>query len=340
MWYIFKEVPMKNIESMLFKTLGILLALSMVLLLSTATASAQTYPTRPIRFVVPVLPGGAQDIMARLIAPRLSKQLGVPVFVENHGGAAQILGSEIVARSAPDGHTLCLVSAGLAVTASFYKLPYDPVESFVPIAKVPSGDMLLVTHPSVPVNSVKDLIALAKKQPGKLIFASGGVGSFGHMAIELFKSMTGIDFKIVQFRAVAPAIVDVVGGHSQATITGGIAFVPYIKPGTLKALGMCGKTRSILFPDVPTIAEAGVPGFEASSWHGILVAAGTPQAIVDRLHNELSVILSSAEMKKQLAAQGAELDKMMTIAEFRSFIAAEVVKWQRVVKEANIKVEQ
>jgi tripartite-type tricarboxylate transporter receptor subunit TctC len=278
--------------------------------------------------------------MARLIGPPLSKRLGVPVIMENHGGAASIIGSEIVAKSAPDGYTLGIVSAAHAVAASFYKLPYDPVESFVPVAKVPGGPQVLVVHRSVTANSVKDFIALAKKQPGKLIFASPAAGSNAHMATELFKSMAGIDVKIVMFKGAGNAITDILGGHSHALISGGIAFPAYIKAGSLKALGICGTTRSILFPDVPTIAEAGVPGFEATTWYFILAAASTPQAIVDRLYREFSVILNSEEMHTQLAAQGAQMDEKMTLAEFRPFIAAEVAKWKRIVKEANIKVEQ
>jgi tripartite-type tricarboxylate transporter receptor subunit TctC len=330
---------MKNMKSMLFKTIGILLVLSMVFAFTTITATAQTYPTKPIRFIIPVPPGGINDIMARLIGPPLSKRLGVPVVMDNHGGASHILGTEIAAKSAPDGYTLVFISGAHTVTAAFYKLPYDPVKSFVPVAKVPGGDMLFVVHPSLRVNSVKDFIVLANKQPGKLIFASPAAGSNAHMSIELFKSMAGIDVKIVQFKGAGPAMTDLLGSHSHAMINSVASCLSHINSGKLRALATCGVKRSVVLPDVPTIAEAGLPGFEATTWYFILAADGTPQAIVDRLNKEFSVILSSAEMQVQLAAQGAEVDKM-TLAEFRPFIAAEVAKWKRIVKEANIKVEQ
>ncbi|MDI6809552.1 MAG: tripartite tricarboxylate transporter substrate binding protein [Candidatus Eisenbacteria bacterium] len=329
---------MRNMKSQLPKTFGIVLALSMLLAFTIAVASAQTYPTKPVRLIIPFPPGGSNDIVGRLIATQLTERLGKQVVAENHGGAGGVLGTEIAAKSAPDGYTLLIVSAAYAINPSLYKVPYDPVKSFVPVAILGTGPNVLVVHPSVPVNSVKDLIALAKKQPGKLTCAAAGVGSFQHLGTELFKSMAGIDFMIVQFKGGGPSMIDVLGGHTQFAIGSLIQFLPHINSGKLKALGTGGSKRSIVLPDVSTIAEAGVPGYEGNNWWGILAPAGTPQAIVDRLHKDLTVILTSAETQKQFLVQGAEVAQMGQ-AEFGRFITAETVKWARVVKEADIKAE-
>lgn len=325
-------------KSRLFNSLGVLLVLSIVLALSIGVASAQTYPTKPVRLIIPFPPGGSNDIVGRLIATKLSERLGKQVIAENHGGAGGVLGTEIAAKSEPDGYTLLIISAAYAMNPSLYKVPYDPVKSFVPVAMLGTGPNVLTVHPSVPVNSVKDLIALAKEKPGKLNFAAAGVGSFQHLGTELFKSLAGIDFMIVQFKGGGPSMIDVLGGHTQAAIGSLIQFMPHIKSGKLKALGTGGSKRSVVLPDVPTIAEAGVPGYEANNWWGVIAPAGTPKPIVDRLNKELTVILSSAETQKQFLAQGAEVVQM-GMAEFGSHIATETTKWARVVKEGNIKAE-
>jgi tripartite-type tricarboxylate transporter receptor subunit TctC len=219
-----------------------------------------------------------------------------------------------------------------------YKVPFDPIKSFVPVAKLGAGPSALVVYPGLPVNSVKDLIALAKEKPGTLNFAAAGVGSFQHLGTELFKMQAGIDIMIVQFKGGGPGVIDVMGGHTDASLGSLIMFMPHIASGKLKVLGTGGSKRSAALPDVPTIAEAGVPGYEANNWWGIMAPAGTPQAIVDRLHKEVSEILSLAETQKKLLSQGAEADQMSQ-AEFGTFIAAEMKKWERVVKEAKIKVK-
>jgi len=333
---------MPNMRSQSFKTFGMLLALSGILAVfaTMPVLAAESYPTKPVRLIIPFPPGGSNDIVGRLMAAKLSNHLGKQVVVDNRGGAGGVLGTEMAAKSEPDGYTLLICAAAHTVNASLHTLPYDPIKSFSPVAKLAIAPGVLAVHPSVPVNSVKELIALAKEKPGKLVFASVGVGTFAHLACEDFRSMAGIDFMIVQFKGGGPAMTDQLGGHSQLSFGSLIQTLPHIQSGKFRALGVGGSKRSPILPDVPTIAEAGVPGYEATTWYFILAAAGTPQVIVDRLNKEFSVILSSAEMQAQLAAQGARLDEKMTLAEFRPFIAAEVAKWKRVVKEANIKVEQ
>ena len=323
---------MRNILSLLCKTLGLLLALS------TAVAAAESYPSKPVRLIIPFPPGGSNDIVGRLIATKLTERLGKQVVVDNRGGAGGVLGTEMAAKSQPDGYTLLIVSAAYAFNPSLYKLPFDPEKSFVPVAKLASGPNSLVLHPSVPVNSVKDLIALAKEKPGKLLCAAAGVGSFQHLATELFKILAGVDFTIVQFKGGGPAMIDQLGGHSQISFGSLIQTLPHIQSGKFKVLGTGGVKRSPILPNVPTIAEAGVPGYEATNWWGILAPAGTPTPIVDRLNTELSAVLSSADVQKLFLTEGAEVDHLGP-AEFGPFIARETAKWARVVKEANIKVE-
>jgi tripartite-type tricarboxylate transporter receptor subunit TctC len=329
---------MKNKKPQPFKILGILLALSMLLTFPTAVLSSNVYPSKTVRLIISFAPGGSTDIIARLIATKLSERLAKQVVPDNRGGAGGTIGTEMVAKSEPDGYTLLFTSASHAINPSLYKLPYDPVKSFVPIAKMGSGPVVLTVHPSVPVNSVNELIALAKKQPGKLIFSSAGVGSFNHLGGELFKMMAGIDLKIVQFKSGGPAQIDTMGGHSHISLGTLTQSLPHIKSGKLKALGLGGSVRSRLLPEVPTISEAGVPGYEAIMWWGMFAPAGTPKAVVDRLNKELGVVMNSEDTKKTFENQGAGAD-LMGLAEFSKFIEAEMAKWGRVVKAANIKGE-
>jgi tripartite-type tricarboxylate transporter receptor subunit TctC len=306
--------------------------------LCSGMAAAQGYPTKPVRLIIPFPPGGSNDIVGRFIATKLTERLGKQVVADNRGGAGGVIGTEAAAKSEPDGYTLLIISSAYAINTSLYKLPYDPVKAFTPIAKLGTGPNVFAVHPGVPVNSVKDFIALAKEKPGQLNFAAAGVGSFQHLGSELFKSMTGVDVGIVQFKGGGPAMIDVIGGHTHAALGSLIQFMPHIKSGKVKALGTGGAKRSVSLPDVPTIAEAGVPGYEANNWWGIIAPAGTPRPIVDRLYKEISAILSSAETQKVFGDQGAEVDKM-TPAEFAPYIVAETAKWGKVIKEANIKAE-
>jgi len=331
---------MPAMKSVRFKIFGALFVLSAVFTpsLGTAVLAADSFPIKPVRLIISFTPGGSTDIIARLIATKLSERLGKQVVPDNRAGAGGTIGTEMVAKSEPDGYTLLFTSASHAINPSLYKLPYDPVKSFVPIAKMGSGPVVLTVYPGVPVNSVQELIALAKKEPGKLLFSSAGVGSFNHLAGELFKMMAGVDFKVVQFKSGGPAQIDTMGGHSQISLGTLTQSLPHIKSGKLKALGFGGSVRSRLLPEVPTIAEAGVPGYEAAIWWGILAPAGTPKAIVDRLNKELGVIMNSEDTKKTFENQGAVAD-LMGPAEFSKFIEAEIAKWGRVIKAANIKSE-
>ncbi len=246
--------------------------------------------------------------------------------------------SEMVSRAAPDGYTLLVIGAFFGTNPAFHKLPFDPVNSFAPIAKLGSGTMVLVVHPSVPANSVKEFIAFAKQKPGQLIWATSGVGSSQHLAAELFKVKTGINVKIVQFSGGGTAAINLLGGHSHATVSSLAQMLSHIKSGKLRALGVVADRRSASLPEVPTFAESGVPGYDVSGWWGILAPAGTPSPIVDRLNKEIKTILVSEELKKFFQAEGAEADYQGP-AEFGAFISADINKWLRLVKEANIKVE-
>jgi tripartite-type tricarboxylate transporter receptor subunit TctC len=309
-----------------------------VVALGSGMAAAQSYPTKPIRLIIPFPPGGSNDIVGRFIATKLTERLGKQVVADNRGGAGGVIGTEAAAKSDPDGHTLLVISSAYAINTSLYKLPYDPVKAFTPIAKLGTGPNVFAVHPSVPASSVKEFIVLAKEKPGQLNFAAAGVGSFQHLGSELFKSMTGVDVGIVQFKGGGPAMIDVIGGHTHAALGSLIQFMPHIKSGKVKALGTGGAKRSAALPDVPTIAEAGVAGYEANNWWGILAPAGTARPIIDRLYKEISAILSSAETQKVFGDQGAEVDKLGP-AEFGPYIVAETAKWGKVIKEANIKAE-
>jgi tripartite-type tricarboxylate transporter receptor subunit TctC len=309
-----------------------------VVALGSGMAAAQSYPTKPVRLIIPFPPGGSNDIVGRFIATKLTERLGKQVVADNRGGAGGVIGTEAAAKSDPDGHTLLVISSAYAINTSLYKLPYDPVKAFTPIAKLGTGPNVFAVHPNVPASSVKEFIALAKEKPGQLNFAAAGVGSFQHLGSELFKSMTGVDVGIVQFKGGGPAMIDVIGGHTHAALGSLIQFMPHIKSGKVKALGTGGAKRSAALPDVPTIAEAGVAGYEANNWWGILAPAGTARPIIDRLYKEISAILSSAETQKVFGDQGAEVDKLAP-AEFGPYIVAETAKWGKVIKDANIKAE-
>jgi tripartite-type tricarboxylate transporter receptor subunit TctC len=305
---------------------------------TSAHAQRASYPDRPVRLIVPFPPGGGNDILARAIALRLTDFLGQQVIVDNRGGAGGVLGAEIAAKSPADGYTLLLISSAYAINPSLYKLPYDPAKAFVPVAILATGPNALCVFPGLPVKSVKELVALAREKPGQLNYAAAGVGSFQHLGSELFRIMAGVDIVSVQFKGGGPAMIDVVGGHTQVLIGSLIQALPHIRSGKLRVLGVGGAKRSSILPDVPTIAEAGVPGYEATNWWGIAAPAGTPPPIVERLHKEVAVVLGSAETQKRFLDEGADVVHMSP-TEFGAFIAAETAKWTRVVKEANISAE-
>jgi tripartite-type tricarboxylate transporter receptor subunit TctC len=314
-------------------------AAALLLVTLASVAAAQGYPARPVRLIIPFPPGGSNDIVGRMIAAQLGERLGQTMVVDNRGGAGGTIGTELAARSQADGYTLLLISTAYAFNTSIYKkLPYDPVRSFTPVALLGSGPGVLVVNPALPVGSVRDLIALAKERPGKLNNASAGIGSFQHLASELLRIQAGIEWLHVPYKGGGPAMMDLIAGQADASVGSLIQMLPHIRSGKLKALGTTGAKRSPVLPDVPTVAEAGVPGYEATNWWGFLAPAGTPPAIVERLHQEVVAVQASAETKRRFESEGAEA-LQMSPADFGAFIAAETTKWARVVKEAGITAE-
>jgi tripartite-type tricarboxylate transporter receptor subunit TctC len=321
-----------TIHSLLLKTAGILVALT--------TAAAAQYPTKPVRLIIPFPPGGSNDVVGRLIAAQLSERLGRQVIVDNRSGAGGVIGTEIASQAPKDGYTLAIISIAHAVNPWLYDLKgrYDPLKSFTPIAALASGPNVAVVNPGLPVNNVKDLIALAKKEPGKLGWASAGVGSFQHLGGALFEVQAGVKFLHVPFKGGGPAMIDVVGGHNKVMFSSLVQTTPQIESGKLRAIGVGGLKRSPVLPNVPTIDEAGVPGYEAVNWWGIVAPAGVPQAVVDRLRKEIAAVQQSKVVLEQFAKEGAEI-MQMSQAEFGQFMAAEQAKWEKVVKASGMKAE-
>jgi len=302
--------------------------------------SAQPYPTKPIRIVVPFPAGGTTDVLARAAAQKLAETLGQPAVVDNRPGAGGNIGAELVAKSAPDGYTLLMGTVGThAINPGLYpKLPYDHVKDFAPVILVAGVPNVLVINPALPVNSVPELIAYAKANPGKLNFASSGNGTSIHLSAELFKTMAGVQMTHVPYKGSAPALQDLVGGQVQLMFDNLPSSLALIKGGKLKALAVTSGARAAALPDVPTLAESGLPGFEASSWFGLLAPTGTPSSVIAKLNGEIAKWLATPEAKEKLLAQGANAAGG-TAEEFAQFIAAETAKWQKVVKESGAKVD-
>jgi tripartite-type tricarboxylate transporter receptor subunit TctC len=315
----------------------LLKAFGLLLVLATG-ATAQDYPTKPVRLIIPFAPGGSVDIVARLVASKLSDLLGQQVTPDNRAGAGGVIGAELAAKAAPDGYTLVLLSLAHTVNPHLYKVGYDAQRSFSFVALLGNGASVLTVHPSVPAGSVKELIALAKSKPKQYSFAHAGVGSFTHTASVLFAMMAGIEVEMIPFKGGGPAMIDVMGGHSHLLMNSYLASVPHIRSGKLKPLGVSDLRRTHLLPDVPTIDEAGVAGYQAANWWGIAAPAGTPQPIVDKLYAAIAKVLDSDDVKKQFDKDGASIVRMNP-AEFAKFFANEHAKWGKVVKEANIKPE-
>ena len=307
-------------------------------LAAPATVAAQDYPSRPIRLIIPFPPGGSNDVVGRVFATRLSDRLGRQVVVDNRSGAGGVVGTEVVANAPPDGYTLLVISLAHAVNPWLYKLSYDPIKAFAPIGIMASGTNVLVVHPDLPIHSVKELVAAATAKPGDLQYASAGIGSFQHLGGELFKLMAGVDILHVPFKGGGPAMVDIVGGHTKVMFSSMVQTVPQIKAGKLRALGTGGLERSPVLPDVPTITEAGVAGYEAVNWWGIVAPAGTSQAIIDKVNGEVEAVQKSPEVQKQFASEGAAPVPMKP-ADFGSFMVSEMNKWEKVVKQGGIKAE-
>ena len=315
-------------------------ALAASAFVATASAHPQpTYPNRPIRFVVPLAAGGATDIAARLFGQKLANAFGQQVVVDNRPGEGGIIGAELAAKAAPDGYTLMMASISHTVLPSMYKkLPYDIVKDFAPVSMLVAFPFLLLVHPSLPAKSVKEFIALAKAKPGQINYASGGNGSTAHLSAELFKSMTGINVVHVPYKGTAPALIGFLAGEAGLAFYSASATLPHVKAGRLRALATTGERRSPALPDLPTVAEAGVPGFETGSWAGVLTPAGTPRFIIAKLHGELTRILQLPEAKERLAAIDFE-PVGNTPDAFGAIIRKEVVRWAKVVKESGAKVD-
>jgi tripartite-type tricarboxylate transporter receptor subunit TctC len=301
-------------------------------------AAVQDYPNRPVRLIIPFPAGGSNDVVGRLVANQLGEKLGHKVYVDNRGGAGGVLGTEAAANAPPDGYTLLVVSLAHAVNPALYKLSYDPIKSFTPVAILATGPNVLAVNPQLPVKTVKELLALAKEKPGSIDYASAGIGSFQHLGGELFKLVAGVDLQHVPYKGGGPAMQDVIAGHVKVMFSSLVQTTPFIQSGQLRALGTGGAVRNPVLPDVPTIAEAGVPGYVADNWWGILAPAGTPAPIVERLYKDIQATLKSPELTAAFAREGAAAMEMST-EEFGKYIEAEMVKWARVVKEGNIRAQ-
>jgi tripartite-type tricarboxylate transporter receptor subunit TctC len=309
-------------------------------LLAAAGAHAETYPSKTIKMVVPFPAGGTTDVLARIIGQELTKAWGQQVIIDNRPGAGGNIGADVVAKSPADGYTLLMGTVGThGINVSLYKkMPYDAVKDFAPITLVAAVPNLLVVHPSVPVNSVKELIAYAKANPTKLAYASSGNGTSIHLSAELFKTMTGVQMTHVPYKGSAPALTDLLGGQVQLMFDNMPTALPHAKAGKLRPLAVTTAKRSPAMPDLPTIAEAGVPGYEASSWFGVLAPAGTPKDVVTKLNKEIVRILALPEIKERLSGQGAE-PVGDTPEQFAAHIKAEIAKWERVVKASGAQVD-
>ena len=307
--------------------------------LSLITAFAQDYPTRPITLVVPYPAGGGNDVLGRLVAERMGKALNGTIVVENRGGAGGTIGTRQVAKAAPDGYTMLIATSSLAINPSLYpNVGYDPRKDFAPIGLLASGANVVLVHPSVPANSIAELIALAKKNPGKLNFASTGSGSSVHLAAELFAVMAGVRINHVPYRGSGPALNDLLGGHVTMMFATLPSAIGIVRGGKVRALAVTSAKRSDVFPELPTIAEAGLPGYEAELHYGLVAPAGTPRPIIERLNAALRAALEEATLRERLAREGA-VPMPSTPEEYAADIDAEEKKWGKIVREAGVKVE-
>jgi tripartite-type tricarboxylate transporter receptor subunit TctC len=316
------------------------LAAGLAAAICSAPAAAQTYPAKPLRFVVPFPAGGPLDISARALAQGLNRAWGQPVIVDNRPGAGGNIGADVVAKAPPDGHTLLMGAVSThAINPWLYsKMPYDAARDFAPVILVTRVPNVLVVHPALPVKNVKELIALARARPGELTFASGSTGSAGHLAGELFKTMARVDMVHVPYKGAAPAAIDLIGGHVSLMFDNLASATPHVTAGRVRALAVTTAERSPMQPDLPTISESGLKGFDVSTWFGVFLPAGTPREIVARLNAELARILGSAELKERLAALGA-VPMPGTPEQFAAFVTAERAKYERVVRASGARAD-
>lgn len=312
--------------------------LFLLALFIAGSASAQSWPGKPIRYIVPFPPGAFNDTLARMLAADLPKSLGQPVIVENRPGGNTLIATEMAAKSPPDGYTLFGAALPFSVIQSLYKTSFDVTKDFAPITLAGVTPNLLVANPGVPFNDVKGLIAYAKANPGKLNYASTGNGTSNHLSFELFKAMTGTQVTHVPYKGSAPAVTDLIAGQVQVMFDNTPNVLPHVKAGKLKALGVSSKARSQFAPDVPSVDEAGVPGYDVTVWFGVLTVAGTPPDIVKRLNTEMVKILTSPEVKERISKSGVDV-VAGTPEHFSGFLKAEVSRWAKVIQEANIKAD-
>lgn len=314
-------------------------------LLAAGHAAAQvpggmpSYPFKPVRLIVPYPPGGATDIVARALAQKFSDSMKQQVVVDNRGGGGQLIGTDLAAKATPDGHTIILVTITHSINPSLHRqLPYDSIRDFSAISLVASSPQILVAHPSLGAGSVRELLSLAHTKPAAINYASSGNGSGGHLAMELFRGMTALRLVHVPYKGAGPALADMLGGQVQLMFTSPLAALPHVKNGRLRALAMASRSRSKAAPDLPTVAESGVPGFEASLWYGLLAPAGTSQPIITRLHTETVKTLRLPDVAERLSSQGVE-PHGSTPQELLAFLKAETVKWAAVIRQAGIRLD-
>jgi tripartite-type tricarboxylate transporter receptor subunit TctC len=303
-----------------------------------APAVHAQYPTKPIRLIIPFPPGGSNDVVGRAVAQQLGERLGQPIVVDNRGGAGGTIGANAAAKSPADGYTLFMVSVGFPVSIALHQLPEESLRWFDPVATIGTGPSLLVVPTELPVKSTQELVALAKSKPGALNAAAAGVGSFQHLATELFRLESGIDIVIVQYKGGGPALTDTIAGQVQMNVGSAVQNVPQVRAGKLRALGVGGPNRLAALPDVPTFAESGFPGATAANWWGFVAPAGTPAEVLKRVGDAVVAVVDSSEMRTRFEREGAE-PLHMTPREFAAHMAAETTKWTRVVRDAGIKAQ-
>ena len=315
------------------------LALGTLMGLAGSVAAQQDYPSKPIRFITPFAPGGSTSIVARLIGQKLTDSWGQQVIVENRGGGNTVIGTEALAKSAPDGYAFILVLNSHVINPSLIaNLPYDTFKDFAPVGTVASSEYVMVINPSVPANSLQELVALAKSKPGQLNYASAGSGGVAHLATELFNIMAGIKLQHIPYKGSGPALTDLIGGQIQMYLCSPAGAIPYIKNGRLRAVAVSGEARMPALPQVPTFTEGGLPGFDAKTWQGVLAPAGTPKPIINKLSSEMAKIVVMPDIREKLVSQG--LDPFYTTPEqFAELMKADMAKFARVIKAANIKLE-
>ena len=305
---------------------------------AAAQASGANFPTKPIRLVVPFPPGGSNDILARFLAQKMTERMGQQTIVDNRPGADGIIGTELAVRAPADGHTILIVSTSYTMNPAVHKLPFDPVKSLIPIAQIASGGNVIATHPSFPAKTVKDLVALAKSKPGEIRYASSGIGGFNHFGGELFNMLAGVKLAHIPYKGGGPAMLDVMTGQVEVLFGTLIQAMPHIRSGKLKPLGVGSAKRNPLFPELPTISESGVVGYDGAIWWGILAPAGVPEPIVTKLNSEINTILRDPSMAKRLAAEAAE-PVPVTPRAFGELIISDLAKWSRIGKQANIRAD-